>query len=212
MEKISKERLGALSDGVISIAATLLVLGLTVPDGDPLSSDVLFHWMRIFAGWAISFTVIAIVWFDNHFLLAQTTHLNLRLARYALLQLAMVSLIPFAADLVTEYSRNTSASLAFNGIMLANGLSSAVISLHVARAPELHIGAHVAAIMKHRAQYKAALYITIAVVAALGAWKQHPFIGVALWVLSPLTSEHVLHRWINRFVSTVNHKAAPPAA
>ena len=71
MEKISKERLGALSDGVISIAATLLVLGLTVPDGDPLSSDVLFHWMRIFAGWAISFTVIAIVWFDNHFLLFQ---------------------------------------------------------------------------------------------------------------------------------------------
>ncbi len=211
MEKISKERLSALSDGVIAIAATLLVLGLAVPDGDPLSSDVLFHWFRVFAGWAISFTVIAIVWFDNHFLLAQTTHLNLRLARYAFLQLAMVSLIPFAADLVTEYPKNVSAALAFNGIMLANGLVSALVSFHVARAPELHIGAHVAALMENRARYKAVLYIAIAIAAALGAWTQHLFIGVALWVLSPLLSEHMLHRWIKRGPK-VKHKAAPPAA
>ena len=195
MEKISKERLGALSDGVIAIAATLLVLGLAVPDGDPLSSDVLFHWLRVFAGWAISFTVIAIVWFDNPFLLAQT----------------MVSLIPFAADLVTEYPKNISAALAFNGIMLANGLVSALVSFYVARAPELHIGAHVAELMENRARYKAALYIVIAITAALGAWTQHLFIGVALWVLSPLLSEHMLHRWIKRGPKD-KHKAAPPAA
>jgi len=211
MENISKERLGALSDGVIAIAATLLVLDLAVPDGEALSSDVVFHWFRIFLGWTISFTMIAILWFDNHFLLGQTKHLNMKLARYTFLQLAMLSLIPFAADLVTDYPKNIAAALAFNGIMLANGLVSAVISFHVARAPELHIGAHVAALMENRARFKAALYFAIAVVAALAAWTQHPFMGVALWVLSPLISEQMMNRWIKRWGPKVKHKMPPPA-
>lgn len=186
MDSISKERIGALSDGVIAIAATLLVLGLAVPDGDVMSQTVILHWLRVFAGWAISFTMIAIIWFDNHFLMAQTTRWNIRLAQLTFLQLALVSLIPFAADLITDYPKRISAALSFDLIMLANGLVSAFSCRYIARSPTLHSGPHVAALMAKRAQFQMAIYLAIAGISALGAWLQHPFLGVVLWIFSPL--------------------------
>lgn len=209
MDGISKERVGALSDGVIAIAATLLVLDLAVPEGDAMTHEVVLHWLRVFAGWIISFTMIAILWFDNHFLMAQTTRWTVRLAQLTFLQLALVSLIPFAANLITDYPRDIAAALAFDVIMLANGLVSAYASGHIARSPDLHVGPHVAAAMEDRARFQTILYIVIALLGALGAWLHHPFLGVLLWIFSPLALNYLRPTWAHRWLGT--HKDKPSA-
>ena len=61
MSNISKERVGAISDGVIAVAATLLVLELKVPEGAIENSEVLLHWFRLGTAWLISFMMIAAV-------------------------------------------------------------------------------------------------------------------------------------------------------
>ena len=60
---ISKGRLEAFSDSVFAVAATLLVLGLKVPqpDGGAALSQLLAQWPA-YATYAVSFMTVGIVW------------------------------------------------------------------------------------------------------------------------------------------------------
>jgi uncharacterized membrane protein len=184
--KISKERISALSDAVIAIAATILVLGLKVPENVEISSQLAWHWSRIMLGWAVSFVVIATVWFDTHALFRNAREWSSTLAILTFLQLGTVSLVPFVSNLVIDHPDSLAAAISFSLVMLANGLISAFMGQVLVQAPELHAFGHTGRYLSHRVRSQIIMYGLTALMAILGAVAHHPFLGVALWVLSPI--------------------------
>ncbi len=184
-QTISKERIGALSDGVIAIAATILVLELSVPEDATLDSGIALHWLRVMVGWIISFAMIALVWFDSHALFRHARDWSVPLAVLTMLQLAAVSLIPFASNLIIDYPDSLAAGLTFSGVMLANGLIAAVTGGVLSRSGRLHAFDHSGALLGQRARGQGVICLRVAVAAIGAALLHHPFTGVLFWALSP---------------------------
>jgi uncharacterized membrane protein len=100
-------RLESFSDGVIAVAATLLVLGITVPSlhsHETLVHALLAQWPK-YAAYAVSFLTIGIIWINHHAMIGR-----LRSADHAILILNLVLLmciaeLPFATSLMATYLR-----------------------------------------------------------------------------------------------------------
>lgn len=103
--EIEFSRIVAFSDGVFSIAITLLVLGLTIDPGIP--KDKLAHelWEKHEAllAYAISFAVIARFWFVHHSFFSEVKAFDGRLIALNMLYLACIVLIPFSSQVLGEY-------------------------------------------------------------------------------------------------------------
>lgn len=182
---VSKDRMGAFSDGVIAVAATVLVLNLSVSAETSLSWEMANHWLRVIISWLVSFALIALVWLENHTLLRHARELSMPLAILTMLQLAAVSLIPFVSDLVIDFPFNLAVSLAFSAVMLANGLIGIWMGYVLARSSHLHTFEHSGAFLRKRARSQVAICLIVAATAVGTALLHTPFIGAILWGLSP---------------------------
>ncbi|MEU6483873.1 TMEM175 family protein [Streptomyces sp. NPDC046887] len=105
------ERLTALSDGIFSIAMTLLVLDVRVaPDLD----DRAFHqaladtWPN-FLAYGLSFAILGGFWRGQRRILAHVHHVDGRLVWVTLTELGAVALLPFPTALLSEYARQSLA-------------------------------------------------------------------------------------------------------
>jgi len=92
---MSPARTEAFSDGVFSIAATLLVLDLKVPvaNGDLLPA--LVHLWPAYASYAVSFVTIGIIWMNHHTIFAHLRRVDRPLQVLNLLLLLVVAVIRF---------------------------------------------------------------------------------------------------------------------
>jgi uncharacterized membrane protein len=75
---MSKGRLEAFSDGVFAIAITLLVLEIKVPSASrdrTLAHGLLDLWPS-YAGFAVSFVTIGIIWVNHHAVLASVQRVD----------------------------------------------------------------------------------------------------------------------------------------
>src|SRR5262245_38296079 len=112
-----KARLEAFSDGVFSIAITLLALDLKVPrDQDPanetaLGAALLAQWPAYLA-FVTSFFTILVMWVHHHnlFRLLRRTDSSFLFANGLLL--ALVTAVPFPTSLIAEYLTTPSARVA----------------------------------------------------------------------------------------------------
>jgi uncharacterized membrane protein len=108
------ERLLALSDGVVAIAITLLVLQLSVPLPaklhDPASASELATQLGKGAdqlvSYVISFYVIAQFWLVHHRVFRQIAGQREGLAWWNFAFLFTITLMPFTSDLLGKYSAN----------------------------------------------------------------------------------------------------------
>lgn len=97
-----RARLDALSDGIYSVAMTLLVLDIRLPeDFHPSSeSDLIsgFHqlWPK-FLTYLLSFFVLGLRWLANVKARGQAETVNSRYVRWWLLNLLLVTCVPFTA-------------------------------------------------------------------------------------------------------------------
>jgi uncharacterized membrane protein len=98
-------RIVAFSDGVFSIAITLLVLGLTIHPGIP--KDKLAHELweehEALLAYAISFAVIARFWLVHHSFFSEVRAFDSRLIGLNMLYLGFLVLIPFSSQVLGEY-------------------------------------------------------------------------------------------------------------
>jgi TMEM175 potassium channel family protein len=97
-------RLETFSDGVFAIAATLLVLELSVSSTDELGHALLHIWPQYFA-YITSFVTIGIIWMNHHHtvsLIARTDRTMLFINNLLLLTVAF---LPFPTKLVGDYLR-----------------------------------------------------------------------------------------------------------
>ena len=104
------DRLEAFSDGVFAIAITLLILEVRVPGGQHTLAHRLGQAWPGYLGYAISFTVIGIMWANHHVvfrLIARADHL---IVLANLLFLLFVAFIPFPTKVLgDELGHGTSA-------------------------------------------------------------------------------------------------------
>jgi uncharacterized membrane protein len=138
-------RTEAFSDGVLAIAATLLVLDLRVPARDTLHASLgaaLAHEWPAYAAYVTSFLVIGIIWVNHHGVFDLLSRVD-RVAQFLnLLLLMTVVAIPFTTALLSEYltagGRDArTAALVYSAVMLAMSVSFASLYDYLSRQPRL---------------------------------------------------------------------------
>jgi uncharacterized membrane protein len=99
---MGNDRLLAMTDGVIAIIITIMVLELKVPEG--ASAEALLHAWPIFAAYALSFVYVAIYWNNHHhyFHLVGKVNGPIMWANFNLL--FWLSLVPFATGWMGEHA------------------------------------------------------------------------------------------------------------
>ena len=137
-------RLEALSDGVIAVAITLLVLDLRVPElepDQPLWNALTANWPS-YAAYVTSFLVIGILWINHHSLFRQIRYATRGLMLANLTFLMLVVAIPFVTSLVSKYLLESSqnakiAMITYDGVALAIALTLTFLWGYVLRRPQL---------------------------------------------------------------------------
>jgi uncharacterized membrane protein len=188
----------SFSDGVIAVAITLLVLGITVPDPHARPHHSLIwklgqQWPS-YAAYVTSFVTIGIIWINHHAMidrLQQSDHVILMLN---LLLLMSIGILPFATNLMATYLREPSgrsvAAAAYGGSLLLMSLAFAALNrtILIRRAQllgvELDLDARRAVLRRSvigLVPYAVATalafvspYVTLIICAAVGAYYAHP--------------------------------------
>jgi uncharacterized membrane protein len=124
---LNKTRVEALSDGVFSIAMTILVFDIKLPAGASGSgaSDVmqaLVHQWPYFLSYFVSFTVLGMYWTSHnaffHFFSRTVTRLLIQLN---MLYLVFIALIPFSAHFLGAYVSSPVAIVVYGLNIVAIG-------------------------------------------------------------------------------------------
>jgi uncharacterized membrane protein len=129
-------RIVAFSDGVFSIAITLLVLNLHIPKNLE-SGEVgkaLWDQREFLFAYGISFAVIARFWINHHRFFGQVTAFDGRLIGLNMLYLAFIVLMPFSTEVLGEYASAAAAVLLYAGNLIAVVLLSQVMISDARRA------------------------------------------------------------------------------
>ena len=121
-------RLEAFSDGVFSIAITLLVLEISVPDdaGEDLLGAVVDQWPSYLA-YLVSFATIGVTWLRHTAITHYLHGTDMVLIRLNLLLLLFVAFLPFPTRLVAEHIRDRQAERVAATILGINLLLVTVI-------------------------------------------------------------------------------------
>ena len=107
---MTKSRLEAFADGVFAIAATLLILNVTV-SGAPLAQELVQIWPS-YAAYAVSFLTIGIIWVNHNTVMGQIGRVDRMFLFLNVLFLMFVAFIPFPTRLLAQYINSSGGSAA----------------------------------------------------------------------------------------------------
>jgi uncharacterized membrane protein len=134
---MSTGRLESFSDGVIAVAATLLVLNITPPTLGPhetLAHALLHQWPN-YAAYAVSFVTIGIIWINHHAMISRLRVADHVILILNLLLLLLIALLPFATALLAAFLREGRgqhlAAAVYAGSLLAMSLSFSALNRHI---------------------------------------------------------------------------------
>jgi uncharacterized membrane protein len=109
---MSTARLETFADGVFAIAATLLIIDVTVDArGGELGTALVHAWPQ-YAAYAVSFLTIGIIWVNHHACFTQIARTDRRFLFLNVAFLMCVAFIPFPTRLVAEHIRDDGARAA----------------------------------------------------------------------------------------------------
>ncbi len=140
---LTTQRLEALSDGVIAIASTLLVLeiGRVEVHGDGgLFRAIVQRWPS-FLAYIVSFTVIGLIWVAHHSMFERISSVDRPLLFLNLALLLGIGFIPWPTSVLADYIRdggiNASVATAlYSFTMTMIGIVFVGMWLHLVRHPE----------------------------------------------------------------------------
>ena len=124
------DRLENLSDGVFSIAMTLLVLDVTMRRGLSTKGfeEALHQTLPHLAAYALSFAVISQFWRDHRRILARFPTLDGTVTGLTLLGLGLTAVLPFPTALLAEYSSQPLAVAVYGlSVSLQNAVHLALL-------------------------------------------------------------------------------------
>ena len=124
-------RLEALSDGVLAIAITLLVLELVVPEEPGVFTSDLLHEWPTYLAYLAAFVMIGSVWLHHHMVFTSLPRASMSLVYANLALLLTASLLPFPTAVVSSAFRIGDEHDRVAGVVAFAGIS-ALISLSYA--------------------------------------------------------------------------------
>ncbi|MGB6425895.1 MAG: DUF1211 domain-containing protein [Solirubrobacterales bacterium] len=190
-EKTSEDpsRIIALTDGVVAIAITLLVLDIAVPEipdalVDEELADALWALRPQVFGFVLSFWVVGYFWLGHRVVFSHLRRTDVTLIVINLCFLLMIVFIPFAARLLADYVPNGLAVAVYAGVSGAAGLTLvAMISYPKARGHfELDVSLDHVGVITRRLLVAPIVFIVTIPIAFLSGW-----LAVALWALIPIS-------------------------
>lgn len=198
------ERLLALTDGVVAIALTLLVLQLQVPITHTLehhqdSASALWDALDVdvaeLTSYLVSFVVIAQFWLVHHRVLRGMRGHSEGLAWRNFGFLLTLTLMPFTSDLIGRYGSNPVAITFFGINLMAISLSTQWIFFYAAN--------HNLLVDKRRSYHdelvgriRVLLVLAIVLLTILLAWVDSSWAkyGWTLFILVPVAGERIARR------------------
>src|SRR3954447_9653371 len=121
--ELGTTRLETFSDGVFAIAATLLVLEISVSSTDELGlGHALLHIWPQYLAYITSFVTIGIIWMNHHHTVSLIARTDRTLLFINNLLLLTVAFLPFPTKLVGDYLRDPgeqAAALTYAGTLVA---------------------------------------------------------------------------------------------
>jgi len=178
------DRLIALSDGVIAIAITLLVLEImvpTVPVGSSLSvlpELVLEQWDE-FVGYALSFLIIGLYWMLHRHVFVHIEQHDRGLLWLNLLFLLMVAFVPYGTSLFTTYPNQFGISV-YAGVLALTGFSLALLWGYASRKELVEEGLTSRVALIQEARFLASPLVFLL---SIGVAAVDPTLAVLTWVL-----------------------------
>jgi uncharacterized membrane protein len=134
---MSTGRLEAFSDGVIAVAATLLVLNLVVPPpGSPhgLAHALGREWPA-YDAYAVSFVTIGIIWINHHVMIGRLREPDHSILILNLLLLTTIGVLPFATNLLSTYLNKSHgqhlAAAIYAGAFLLMSIAFSTLNWHI---------------------------------------------------------------------------------
>jgi len=129
--QIGKNRIEALADGVFAIAMTLMAFNLQAPDIPPerVGAELLPRLRAMVPGfltYAMSFSVIGIIWIGHHMQYHYIRHVNRTVLWLNLFLLMFVSLIPFSTAMLRRFGNEPAAIWIYSANLVALGCSNAL--------------------------------------------------------------------------------------
>ena len=112
---INKDRLLAITDGIVAIAATIMVLQLVVPEKASVSA-IAAQWPILLA-YIISFLQIFLAWHEHHDSVAPADWINHRIFLVNCVWLFFITLLPFATGIVGNSPDHTPSMLLYIGVL-----------------------------------------------------------------------------------------------
>ena len=130
---MSTGRLESFSDGVIAVAATLLVLNITVPAVKPHEglADALLDQWPLYAAYATSFVTIGIIWINHHAMISRLRAADYPILILNLVLLLCIAVLPFATSLMATYLQKSHgqgvAAAVYSGMLLLMSVAFAAV-------------------------------------------------------------------------------------
>jgi uncharacterized membrane protein len=195
------DRLLALSDGVVAIAITLLVLQLNVPSPsvflDPDSASELAGQLGKGAdqliSYVISFYVIALFWLVHHRVFRRITGQQEGLAWWNFAFLFTITIMPFTSDLLGKFSANPLAIDIFAANLL---LATVATELTIIYGRRKDLVTPETAQQTRATQYRVAASVFVIAVSMALAWV-NPDAAKYCWLLLAV-APRLADRWSGR--------------
>lgn len=186
---LSKHRFESLSDGIYSIAMTLLVLALPIPVAGQALQDLQFRqsmlamWPR-FVTFAMGFVVLAVYWVAQHSQYHFIRRVDRTFLWIGLMFLMCISAMPFSVAALGAHPELPTANMIFAGHVIVAGLIQ-YFQWHYATRHQRLVDPDFPPALASLVKRKIAISIGSYVVAFLLApWL--PLLSFALEVLTPL--------------------------
>ena len=132
-------RIENLTDGVYSIAMTILVLGIKVPSGLDTSNETTLLITRVLLPlvvYFLSFLILGAFWVTTHIHHQLTARTDRTLLWLNIVLLMIIAVIPFSASLLNAYTENK-GSIAFYSVNLLGASMCQLLMLHYSRKKKL---------------------------------------------------------------------------
>jgi len=179
-------RVLALSDGVIAIILTLLVLEIHVPEltGGQSLRQAMREIRPSFIAFLLSFVIVAIAWAVHRDLFALIRRTDRALVWLNMLFLLPLCLLPFGASMLSRYDRDPVALRIYGFILVAVTLTRLAIWVYAVGRPHL---------LHAPVDRQSRRWGIILIVVPLGAYaiamllaKRAPTISLAIFALAPV--------------------------
>ena len=123
---INKDRLLAITDGIVAIAATIMVLQLAIPERASVA-EMARQWPTLLA-YIISFLQIFLAWHEHHDSVAPAEWINHRIFLVNCVWLFFITLLPFATGIVGKSPDHTPSMLLYIAVLFLVQLSISIES------------------------------------------------------------------------------------